>query len=74
MRIWASQSKQMTSAFSSSSRNRALKLSQVPFYHVDPGSMTAVLAPTALIQARTFLAMNSVPLSDLMNSGGPREA
>ena len=32
--------------------------------------MKAVLAPTAPIQPRTFLAMNSAPLSDLMNSGG----
>jgi hypothetical protein len=30
------------------------------------------LGTTAPIQARTFLATNSAPLYDLMNSGGPR--
>ena len=34
--------------------------------------MNAVLAPTAPIQALTFLAINLAPLSDRMNSGGPR--
>ena len=34
--------------------------------------MNAVLAPTAPIQVLTFLAINSAPLSDRMNSGGPR--
>ena len=36
------------------------------------GAMKAVLAPTAPIQTRTFFAINSAPLSDLVYSGGPR--
>ena len=46
-----------------SSRKRTLKLSHWPFSHGDPGAMKAVLAPTAPIQARTFLAIISAPLS-----------
>lgn len=44
-------------------RKRELKLSQYPFSQGDPGAMNAVLAPTAPIQACTFLAINSAPLS-----------
>jgi hypothetical protein len=74
IRIWASRNGVKTSPLSSSSWKRALKLSQSPFSHGEPGGMNAVFAPTAPIQARTFLAINSAPLSDLMYSGGPREA
>jgi hypothetical protein len=34
--------------------------------------MKAVLAPTAVIHFLTFSATNSGPLSERMNSGGPR--
>jgi hypothetical protein len=34
--------------------------------------MYAVFAPSSSIQSRTFCAMNSGPLSDRMNRGGPR--
>lgn len=36
--------------FSNSSRNETLTLSQQPFFQGDPGSMQAVMAPTAFIQ------------------------
>jgi len=49
------------SPLSSSSRNRELNDSQYPFSQGDPGSMKAVLAPTAMIQLLTFSAMNSGP-------------
>jgi len=51
-----------------------LKLSQEPFSQGDPDAMKAVLVPAAPIQVRTFLAMTSAPLFDLVISGGPREA
>jgi hypothetical protein len=38
----------------------------------EPGVMNAVFAPTAPIHTRTFLAINSAPLSDPMNAGGLR--
>ncbi len=47
-------------------------LSDPPPSRGDPGSIQAVLAPTAAIQSRPAWAMNSGPLSDRMKAGTPR--
>lgn len=44
-----------------------------PLSHGEPGSIYAVLVPTAAIQSRTAWAMNSGPLSERMKAGTPRK-
>ena len=60
------------SPMSNSSLKRALKLSQYPFSHDEPGTISAVFDLTALIHAWIALATNSGPLSDRMTAGTPR--
>ena len=54
------------------SLKRALKLSQYPFSHGEPGTISVVFDLTALIHAWIALATNSGPLSDRMKAGTPR--
>ena len=49
-----------------------LELSQYLFSQGLPGSMQAVLAPTAAIQSLAAWATNSGPLSERMKRGAPR--
>jgi hypothetical protein len=72
--IWASRSEQKISPLSGSSRSFELKLSTWPVSQGEPGSMQAVLEPTAAIQLRTAWATNSGPLSERMCSGTPRSS
>ncbi len=57
------------SPVSNSYLKRALKLSQYPFSHGEPDTISAVFDLTALIHAWIALATNSGQLSDRMKAG-----
>ena len=72
MRTWASSRVSQRSRLRHASRRVPWKDSTAPFSQGLPGAIKRVVTPTRCSQSRTAVAVNSGPLSDRREVGGPR--